>query len=113
MTYSIYWINPVAKVYTLSDPERDGAQIINQAWENLGGSYITTAGWGATLVIESTGVRTWRCVKTRLFSPLRIARRDDGNGVTERASRIRTAGKEMSSSDDSNRLSSQGRGLYR
>jgi len=111
MTYSILWINPVAKISTQSDPERDGVNVTKQGLGSA--SAIATAGWGATFVIEDAGVRVWRCVKTRLFSPMRIARRDDGNGVTERASRIRTAGKETSSSDDSNRLSTQGRGLYR
>jgi hypothetical protein len=108
MTYSIYWINPAALVHTQSDPPSvDVLPSLSSVDKTM-----VTAGWGATLIWESgTTLRLWRC--KRGFIPLRLAKRDDGNGIPERSSRIRTAGREMSSSDDSNRLSRQGRGLYR
>lgn len=106
MNYSIYWINPFDKNYVESG-ERLNALPLSSSRS------VALAGWYATLVWEyGESLELWRCQK-RGFAPLRIARRDDGNGVTERATRIRTAGLEKSSSDDSNRLSSQGRGLYR
>jgi hypothetical protein len=108
VTYSIYWINPTALVHTQSDPS--SADVLPSLSRR--DTTMVTAGWGATLVWESDiTLRLWRC--KRGFPPLRIAKRNDGNGIAERSSRIRTAGKETSSSDDSNRLSPQGRGLYR
>jgi len=103
MKYSIYWINPHSHDYVESE--------LSANHKVDGG--IVAAGWYATVVLEqSQGMALWRC-KQGGFKPLRMAMRDDGNGITERTARIRTAGKEMSSSDDSNRLTHQGRGNYR
>jgi hypothetical protein len=117
MGYLLYWLDPATGSSAASTAE---------TFLNWDGS-ITCPGSNITLldtdlvqhydetlgdyVIDSP--RVWSLWKASGFKPMRMAQRDDGNGKTERSAKIRTAGKEMSSSDDSNRLTHQGRGQYR
>jgi len=87
MTYTVYWINPVAEVHVASEPSSGNFYVTEG---------VSMAGWGATHVWEgfwefgspNPGVtRLWRCQKATV-SYLRMSQRNDAQGYTQPHARM-------------------------
>jgi hypothetical protein len=107
MTYSIYWINPVAMVYTQSDLEKNEQDIYNQSFHSPSESSIVTAGWGATMVVEGYGVRVWRCKRAQV-TYLRMSQRNDAQGYTQPHARMQLNENRSSAATTGLRIFGQG-----
>lgn len=102
---SAYWINP-------EELSSANTQTISATTPYIGLSKIGATGYQSTFAIGDNGGVLWFLpAPSAVPPPLRIAQRDDGNGINERHARIYSV-IEHRSSDQSNRITQGGAGSY-